>query len=478
MKAIAFNQCKEARLAHRTPLLAIILTCYLMIVLDVSIVITGLPKIRDGLGFSATTLSWVQNAYTLAFGGLLLLGARAGDILGRRAMLIAGLTLFTGASMAIGLATTPAWLVCARAVQGVGAAILAPSTLALLSTNFAEGPERTRALGYYGATAGISASVGLVVGGILADLLSWRVGFFLNLPIGITLIWAARKYIEETPRRIGQLDIVGAATSTFGMTALVYGLVNAATSGWSNSQTVATLGASLILLALFVFNESRVQQPILPLRLFSNLARNGAYLSRMLFLGGMIGFWFYTTQFLQSILGMRPMQAGLAFLPATLMNFAVAMMVPRLAQRFGNSRLLVVGLAISVIGMTWLAQVTADTSYLTGIALPMLLIGAGQGASLSPLTVAGVAGVSAEDAGAASGLVNVAHQLGGSLGLATLIVVFASAGGAGVSDSRVDLAHRIATVMSAGAVLLALALIIALFSIARRNTVRTMQSDA
>jgi len=474
MKASTFNRHEEVRLAHRGPLLAIILLSYLMIVLDVSIVITGLPKIRDGLGFSATTLSWVQNAYTLTFGGLLLLGARAGDILGRRAMLITGLAVFTGASMAIGLATTPAWLVCARAVQGVGAAILAPSTLALLSTNFAEGPERTRALGYYGATAGISASVGLVVGGILADLLSWRVGFFLNLPIGTALIWAARKYIRETPRRSGQLDIVGAATSTLGMTALVYGLVNAAARGWSNSQTVATLAASLILLALFVFNESRAPQPILPLRLFSNLARNGAYLSRMLFLGGMIGFWFYTTQFLQGILGMRSMQAGLAFLPATLMNFAVAMMVPRLTQRFGNSRLLVAGLAISVIGMAWLGQITVETSYLTGIALPMLLIGAGQGASLSPLTVAGVAGIAAEDAGAASGLVNVAHQLGGSLGLATLIVVFASAAGAGISDSQVDLAHRIATVMSAGAVLLALALIIALFSIARRHTVRTM----
>ncbi|WP_211473313.1 MFS transporter [Collimonas humicola] len=474
MKATTFNRFEEVRLVHRVPLLAIILLSYLMIVLDVSIVITGLPKIRDGLGFSATALSWVQNAYTLTFGGLLLLGARAGDILGRRAMLITGLAVFTGASMAIGLAATPAWLVCARAIQGVGAAILAPSTLALLSTNFAEGPERTRALGYYGATAGISASVGLVVGGVLADLLSWRVGFFLNLPIGMALIWAGRKYIQETPRRSGQLDIVGAVTSTLGMTALVYGLVNAAARGWSHPPTVATLGASLILLALFVFNESRVQQPILPLRLFSNLSRNGAYLSRMLFLGGMIGFWFYTTQFLQGILGMRPMQAGLAFLPATLMNFAVAMMAPRLAQRFGNSRLLVAGLATSVIGMTWLGQVTVDTSYLTGIALPMLLIGAGQGASLSPLTVAGVAGIAAEDAGAASGLVNVAHQLGGSLGLATLIVVFASAGGAGIADSRVDLAHRIATVMSAGAVLLALALIIALFSIARRNTGRTM----
>jgi EmrB/QacA subfamily drug resistance transporter len=453
--------------SRQNAVLAIVLTSYLMIVLDISIVITALPKIRDGLGFSVTGLSWVQNAYTLAFGGLLLLGARAGDLLGRRAMFITGLALFTAASAAIGLAASPAWLVSARAVQGVGAAILAPSTLSLLTSNFPEGPQRTRALGYYGATAGIAASVGLVLGGILADLLSWRVGFFLNLPIGLALMWAARKYIDETPRRPGDLDLAGAVSSTLGMVALVYGLVHAAGEGWADPYTAGPLAAGIVLLALFVWNESRARQPIMPLHLFASRARNGAYAGRLLFLGGMIGFWFYSTQFLQEVLGMRPLQAGMAFLPATLVNFAVALAVPRLTKRFGNARLLAAGLFISAVGMAWLGQVTAETVYLTGVALPMLLVGAGQGATLSPLTVAGVAGVAAEDAGAASGLVNVTHQLGGSLGLSMLVVVFAAAGHSSVS-ARDYMAHRVAAALTAGAVLLAFALVVVLLCIVLR----------
>jgi MFS family permease len=223
-----------ATASHPTAVLTIILVSYLMMVLDISIVITALPKIHDGLGFSATGLSWVQNAYTLAFGGLLLLGARAGDILGRRRMFVAGIALFTAASLAIGLSQSPAWLIGARALQGVGAAVLAPSTLALLSTNFAEGPQRTRAVAYYGAVAGVGASIGLVLGGVLADLLSWRVGFFINLPIGIALMLAARHCLTETDRRAGELDLAGALSSTFGMTMLVYGIVRSAVAGWSD----------------------------------------------------------------------------------------------------------------------------------------------------------------------------------------------------------------------------------------------------
>ena len=452
----------DSATAPRRPLiLALILTSYLMLVLDISIVITALPKIRASLGFTVAGLSWVQNAYTLAFGSLLLLGARAGDILGRRAMFIAGLGLFTASSLVIGLAPSPVWLVTARAVQGVGAAVLAPSTLALLSIHFPEGPERTRALGWYGATAGIGASVGLVLGGILADLLSWRVGFFLNLPIGLALMWSAQRHIPETPRRAGALDVTGAITSTLGMTALVAGLVQAASAGWTDAPTLALLGAALTLLLWFVWHESRVAQPILPLHLFAQRQRNGAYAARLLFLGGMIGFWFYTTQYLQGVLGMRPMQAGMAFLPATVVNFAVALAVPRLTQRWGHARLLALGLLVTLVGMAWLSQVSAHSGYLLGVALPMVLIGAGQGGTLSPLTVAGVAGVAPQDAGAASGVVNVAHQLGGSLGLALLVVVFAAAG-SGDADARIDLARRVAAALSAGAWLLALALAVVL----------------
>ena len=458
----------RSRSSNPAMLLPIVLASYLMIVLDISIVITGLPKIRDSLGFSISGLSWVQNAYTLAFGGLLLLGARAGDLLGRRRMFIAGLAIFTAASLAIGLATSALCLIAARAVQGVGAAILAPSTLALLSTHFPEGPERTRALGWYGATAGIGASIGLVLGGVLADLVSWRAGFFINLPIGVLLIMGAQRHIAETPRRAGKLDLIGALLSTLGMAALVFGLVQVASVGWDKWDSRAPLLAGVVLLAVFLVNEARAPEPILPLRLFASRPRVGAYAARVLFLGGMIGFWFYTTQYLQGVLGMRPLQAGLAFLPCTLVNFAVALAVPRLTRRFGNDALLAGGLAISALGMAWLGQVGPATPYLLGVALPMVLIGAGQGGTLSPLTVAAVAGVANEDAGAASGLVNVAHQLGGSLGLGLLVVVFAAAGGQ-TTDSHVELAQRVAASLTASAILLTAALATVLALIVRQG---------
>jgi len=442
---------------HQGQVLAIIMASYLMIVIDISIVITGLPKIQAGLGFSPAGLSWVQNAYTLAFGGLLLLGARAGDILGRRRMFVVGLAVFTLASLVIGLAQTAAWLLAARAVQGMGSAILAPSTLALLSTHFAEGPARTRALSLYAAAAGIGATLGLVLGGLFADLVSWRAGFFINLPIGVLLILGARRYINETPRHAGRFDVAGAASSTLGMTALVYGLVRSAEQGWGDCVTQAVLAVSVVLLALFVLIEARARQPVLPLRLFANRERSGAYVARMLFLGGMVGFWFYSTQFLQGVLGFSPFHAGLAFLPTTVPNFVSAMLVPRLARRFGNGRLLAGGLAVCVAGLAWLGQVSIHTNYFTGIALPMVLIGLGQGCVLAPLTVSAVAGVAQEDAGAASGLVNVAHQLGGSLGLAVLVVVFAAVTPPGLAGASL-LAHRIAVVMDTGAMLLVLAL--------------------
>lgn len=439
--------------------LAIIVASYLMIVVDISIVITGLPRIQASLGFSAAQLSWVTNAYTLAFGGLLLLGARAGDILGRRRMFIVGLSLFTLASMAIGVAQSVGWMLAARAIQGAGAAVLAPSTLALLSTHFAEGPARTRALSLYAAAAGVGATLGLVLGGLFADLLSWRAGFFINLPIGLVLIVASWRHIAETPRHGGQFDVAGALSSTLGMTALVYGLVRAAEAGWQDDLALAALVVGVLMAAAFVWIERRVRQPILPLRLLASRERAGAYLARMLFLGGAVGFWFFSTQFLQGVLHLRPLQAGLAFLPVTLPNFASAMAVPRLARRFGNERLLLAGLLLGVAGLLWLGQADAQASYWADVAPPMLLIGLGQGLLLAPLTAAGVVGVAREDAGAASGLVNVAHQLGGALGLGLLVLVFASAAPAGAQGSAA-LAHRIAAVMDTAALLLGLAALV------------------
>ncbi|MBK1684514.1 MFS transporter [Rhodoferax fermentans] len=457
---------KTTHASHQAAVLAIIVTSYLMLVVDISIVLTGLPNIQAELGFSHAALSWVQNAYTLTFGGFLLLGARAGDILERRRMFIVGLALFTAASMAIGLAPSPTWLLLGRAIQGIGAAILAPSTLALISIHFAEGHARTRALALYAAAAGVGASLGLVLGGLVAELISWRVGFFINLPIGIALIVGAKRYLVETPLKSGRLDLAGAVSSTLGMGALVFGIVRSAESGWADTTTGLSVVSGLVLLVFFVAHESRALQPILPLHLFTNRERNAAYAARMLFLGGMVGFWFFTTQFLQGVLLYKPLHAGLAFLPTTIPHFIAAMSVPRLTRRFGNARLLAFGLSFCIAGLVWMAGLSELSSYVTGIALPMVLIGIGQGFALGPLTVSAVQGVASEDAGAVSGIVNVAHQVGGSLGLSILVVVFA-AGGAADLGAAASLAHHIASTFTASALMLAIALALVLFFIVR-----------
>ena len=448
-------------------LLLIIMASYLMIVVDVSIVITGLPKIRAELGFSRTALSWVTNAYALSFGGLLLLGARCGDLFGRRRMFLLGLGGFTAASVLVGAAQSPAWLLAARALQGVGAALLAPATLALLSTHFDEGTQRTRAFGYYAATAGIGGSLGLVLGGLFADWLSWRAGFYINLPIGLALAWAGRRHLRESERHAGELDLASALSSTFGMAALVFGLVRAAENGWGDPMALSALALGPALLALLVWNESRAAHPILPLHLFAHGERSRAYAARVLFLGGMGGFWFFTTQLLQGVLGLRPALAGLAFLATTIPNSIAALAVPGLTRRHGNSLVLLSGISVAVIGLAWLSKVDAHSSYLRDVAPSMLLIGIGQGLSLGPLTVAGMRGVDARDAGAASGVINAAHQLGLALGLAVLVVVFAAAAPSVATGARSDLAQQISAALAGTMGLLALAAVFAAISAGR-----------
>ncbi|MDX6468487.1 MAG: hypothetical protein QOF75_290, partial [Gaiellaceae bacterium] len=292
--------------------LALVLTCQLMLVLDISVVITALPKIQSTLGFSSASLSWVQNAYTLAFGGLLLLGARAGDILGRRRVFMVGIALFTAASLAGGLAQSELWLLAARTAQGIGAAIAAPATLALLTLTFREGRERTRALSFYSAISGGGGSVGLVVGGMLTTWASWRWGLLINVPIGIALVALAPRYLPETERRTGHFDFAGALSSTLGMTALVYGFVRAAADGWSDQGTIGSFAAATLLLAAFVVVERRAEQPITPLRLFASRERSGAYAARILVIGGIFGMFFFVTQFFQDVEHYSALQAGLA----------------------------------------------------------------------------------------------------------------------------------------------------------------------
>jgi EmrB/QacA subfamily drug resistance transporter len=454
--------------------LAIILTVQLMIVLDASIVITALPEIHSDLGFSPTSLSWVQNAYILTFGGLLLLGARAGDILGRRRVFMAGIALFTAASLAGGLAQSELWLLAARAAQGVGAAIAAPATLALLTLTFREGRERTRALSFYSAISGGGGSVGLVLGGMLTTWASWRWGLLINVPIGIALIGLAPRFLPETERRTGHFDLTGALTSTFGMTALVYGFVRAAANGWSDRGTIVSFAAAIVLLAAFVLVERTAEQPITPLRLFASRERSGAYAARILVIGGIFGMFFFVTQFFQDVEHYSALQAGLAFLPQTLVLFAMLLVVPRIVARVGTTWLLAGGLVTALAGMAWLSRLSAGASYFPHVAVPLAVIGVGVGAAFIPLTAAGLAGVAGSDAGAASGLVNAAQQLGGSVGVGVLVSVFASAsrGGAarhlaGPAQRSSELAQSIGAPLTTSVVFIALALAVVLLVMRR-----------
>ncbi|SFR84576.1 drug resistance transporter, EmrB/QacA subfamily [Agromyces sp. CF514] len=438
-------------------ILAIILLSYFMILLDNSVIFTALPSLEADLGLSAGELSWVQDAYTLVFGGLLLLGARAGDLLGRRRVFVFGLVVFSAASLLVGLATTDWWIIGARALQGVGAAIVAPSSLSLITASFPAGRERARAVALYGATAGIGASLGLVVGGAFATWISWRAGFFINVPIGLAMILLAPRFLPETERARGRFDVIGALTATLGIGAIVFGVIHAAETSWGSPVTAASLVVGAMLLVVLVLTEARVAQPIMPLRLFASRVRTGAYVGRMLYMGAMIGFFYFTTQFLQGVLGMSPIQAGVAFLPMTVVNFAVAMLIPHLTRRFGEGLPLVVGVALTAAGMLWLSRLAPDTAYLTGVALPMVVIGAGQGLVFAPLTSAGIVGATARDAGAASGLVNTFHQVGMSLGLGVLVAVAAASGtGTGVAD----LANQVSAALTGGSAMLGLCLVV------------------
>jgi EmrB/QacA subfamily drug resistance transporter len=446
---------------HTMAILAIILTSYFMILLDNSIIFTALPTIHTAMHYSTTGLAWVQDAYTLVFGGLLLLGSRAGDLLGRRRVFVFGLAAFALASLLVGVAPTGWWLIAARALQGIGAAIVAPSSLSLLTASFPHGETRAKAVALYGAAAGIGASLGLVIGGALADWVSWRAGFFLNVPIGIAMILLAPRYLPETVRRRGRFDLIGAVCATLGVGALVFGIIHSAAASWTSSATVAALVAGLVLLVALVAGERRAAQPIMPLRLFSSRARVGAYVARFLYLGAMIGFFYFGTQYLQGVLGFTAFEAGVAFFPMTVVNFAVAMAIPRLTARFGQGIPLAAGVMLTLLGMAWLSQVSMSSQYWSAVALPMLLIGAGQGLAFAPLTSAGIAGVAAEEAGAASGLVNTFHQLGMAVGLGVLITVSAHAGHGQTSPSAVLTAH-VDTALATGSALLVLCLIAAL----------------
>ena len=458
------------------------LSAQLMIILDMTVVNIALPHIQSGLHFSATSLSWVANGYTLTSGGLLLLGGRAGDILGRRRLFVAGIALFTLASLAGGLSTTAGMLLASRAMQGVGGAMAAPAVLALIVSSFPEGRERTRALGIYMGVITGGSSLGLVLGGVITEWLSWRWVLFINVPIGVAVVAITPLFVRETNRQPGHFDLTGAITSTAGVSALVYGFIRAASDGWGDHLALGAFGLSTTLLALFIVNESRASQPITPLRLFANVSRSGSYATRLFVIAGMFGMFYFLTQFLQHVMGFSPLRAGVAFLPMTVTLFAVSRLAPRVMPRLGVKPMMIIGLLPAIGAMAWLSRVSASTGYWTDVFGPMMLIGVGFGLLFVPLTTASLAGVPPKDSGAASAMLNMLQLVGGSLGLAVLVAVFGTStrhaasrpvpGLTPFAQAQHVLAHGIASAFLLAAILDVAALLVILL------VIRTGQAPA
>jgi EmrB/QacA subfamily drug resistance transporter len=417
------------RLAYPSVILFVILTAQLMVVLDATIVNVALPHIQDGLHLGGGGLSWVLNAYLLTFGGLLLLGARAGDLVGRRRTFLVGIAVFSMSSLLGGFAVSGWMLLAARALQGVGAALAAPSSLALLTTIFAEGPQRIRAIGLFTTVSAAGGAVGLVAGGVLTELVSWRWVMFVNVPIGVVVLAVGYLVLTETDGRHGRFDLPGALTSTFGMVGIVLGLVEAGSDGWGSPVTLGAFAVGVTLLAAFVSIETRAEEPILPLRLLANRTRMTANVARGLVYAGMYGTFFFLGLFLQDVQGYSPLRAGVSFLPIPVSVFVSSQLVSKVfVTRVGPKVLMLTGIGIATASLLLFSQVDAGTPY-SRILVGLVLLGLGSGTSLVSLTTASLADVAPEDAGAASGVVNLIQQVGAALGLAVLVTVMDAATG-------------------------------------------------
>nr|WP_234347378.1 MFS transporter [Streptomyces specialis] len=442
--------------------LAVIALAQLMVVLDATIVNVALPRMQDSLGFTTEDLSWVVNAYTLAFGGLLLLGGRIGDLVGRRRALIGGLALFGAASLFGGLAPSGGWLLAARVAQGAGAAVIAPAVLALIATTFATEEARTRAFGVFAGVSGAGAAIGLLAGGLLTEWLSWRWVLFVNVPVAALLALAAPRSVAESPRGTGRFDLAGASTSTLGIGALVLGFITASQDGWRRPGTLGAFAAAVLLLLAFVAVERRTAQPITPLRLFADRDRGGIYVVALALTGSLMGLFFFLTLFLQNTLAYSPLETGLAFLPVSLSILMVAGLVTGLLPRIGLKPPLVAGAALLTGALLWFSRIDAGTGYLDGLLGPMLLYGVGTGLIFMPLTMIGVSGVEERDTGAASGLLNTTQQVGGALGLAILVTVYGTVTRNETGDPRDVLAEGAASGFLAAAVFAVVALLVCL----------------
>jgi EmrB/QacA subfamily drug resistance transporter len=408
--------------------LVIICLAQFMVVLDATIVNVALPHIQTSLGFSEASLQWVINAYTLVFAGFLLLGGRVGDLLGRKRFFLIGLIIFTAASFLNGIATTSGMLIGFRALQGLGAALISPAALSIISTTFAEGKERSRALGVWAAIAIGGSAVGLVLGGALTQAFSWRWIFFVNVPVGIFAFFAALRLVPESKDEHAHegYDIAGAVTVTSGLMVLVFGLVHSATHGWSSTATIASFIASAVLLTAFVLIESRSAEPLVRLSIFRVRSLTTANLSMFLAFSGMFAMFFFNTLYIQKVLGFGPLKAGVAFLPFTAGIMLSAGLASTFAPRIGVRPVAATGMVLTILGLLLFSRMPVDGTYAKDVLPGMILSSLGMGAIFMPLTLIATTGLENEDQGLASGLFNTSQQVGGALGLAILSTIAAS----------------------------------------------------
>jgi EmrB/QacA subfamily drug resistance transporter len=413
---------------NRWLVLVIVCLAQFMVVLDATVVNIALPSIQKGLHFSDADLQWVINAYTLVFGGFLLLGGRAADLLGRKRLFVAGIALFSAASLLNGLAQSSTMLIAGRALQGLGGALVSPAALSILMTSFPGNKERTKALGVWSAIVAGGAAAGLLLGGVLTDLLSWEWIFFVNVPVGVLAVAAALRFVPESRDETAErgFDLAGATTVTTGLVALVYGIVKAQEYGWGSTRTIGTLAVSALLLAAFVAIERRSAAPLVRLSMFRTRTLTAANVSMMLVASGMFSMFFFASLYVQEVLGYSPLKAGLAFLPVTLGMMAGAGGAQSAIRRFGPRGVGVAGVSLAALGMLWLTGLPVHGNYVSDLLVGLLPMSVGMGLTFVPVTLLATAGVAPEDSGLASGLLNTSQQVGGALGLAILSTLSAN----------------------------------------------------
>jgi EmrB/QacA subfamily drug resistance transporter len=407
--------------------IALLLLCAVqfMVVLDIAIVNVALPTIKTALDFKETDLQWVINAYTLTFGGLLLLGGRAADLLGRRRMFLAGLVLFSGASLVCGLSTSETMLIAARAVQGVGAAIISPAALSILMTTFQEGAERNKALGIWGAIAGTGGAAGVLLGGVLTDQLNWSWIFYINVPVGALVIALGPRYLRESRVEAGRraFDLVGAVLVTSGLSLLVYALVQTVDHSWTAPRTIAMFIGAAVLLGGFVATEARSAAPLMPLRIFRNRSLAGANVVGLMLGASIFSMFFLLTLYMQQVLHYSALKTGVGYLLVSGVIIVSAGASQALVNRIGVRTVLATGMALTAVGLVYFSQVSVGGSYLVDLAPGFILTGVGLGFSFVPVTIAALVGVEMAEAGIASGIINTSQQVGGALGTAILSTV-------------------------------------------------------